>query len=237
MQQRHYGETRLYRRARSVLSRLKHLPRVAWMAIGMAAMLVLVPTGAAAKALKFTGIQGTSGNQADVTGARQLLTTEAAPASFSMQQGVVQSYAGSDCEVVATAPAGQALVVKSVDINAFDVMLPNPIPSSPPGASATAFMELLAEAAGAPCNVGGSVALAGEPAVVAVGNTTVSFEPGFVLPAGYQLTAVAFSFDADVFTNGYPIPASSAPSVPAARVHGPNARLKSAIDRYKATHK
>jgi len=48
--------------------------------MGVVLVLVLVPTAAAATSI-YNGIVGTSGHEANVTGAGQLLTTEASPAN------------------------------------------------------------------------------------------------------------------------------------------------------------
>ncbi len=65
------------------MSRLRNMSRVGWIVTGVVVALVLVPSAAfaTARALKFTGIEGTSTHKADVTAAQQLLTTEASPAS------------------------------------------------------------------------------------------------------------------------------------------------------------
>lgn len=61
------------------MSKVKSMPAIGWVVVGIAVAVLAVPTVAGAKAaLKFTGIEGSpSGNEADVTAANQLLTTTA----------------------------------------------------------------------------------------------------------------------------------------------------------------
>lgn len=65
-----------------MVSRFKNEPGLVWLAIGVLATLLVIPSTAYAAALKFTGIEGTSTNRADVTPAGQLLTTEAQPSNL-----------------------------------------------------------------------------------------------------------------------------------------------------------
>lgn len=66
------------------MSKLKSMPRGAWLVVGLAIGVLLIPTAvgatvAATTALKYTGIEGSSGSKADVTAGGQLLTTPAKP--------------------------------------------------------------------------------------------------------------------------------------------------------------
>jgi len=72
----------------SIVKRIRNrkVPGVAWLVVGVTVTALALPTaayaGGAAKAvLKFTGIEGTSTNKADVTASGQLLTTEVNPGS------------------------------------------------------------------------------------------------------------------------------------------------------------
>lgn len=52
------------------MSRLRNSPRAAWFVAGVCVAALLVPTTVGAVvALKYTGIEGSSTNKADVTGA------------------------------------------------------------------------------------------------------------------------------------------------------------------------
>src|SRR5580658_7894089 len=103
------------------MSKIKSMSRGGWIVVGIIVALLLVPTAAYAggKALKFTGIEGTSGNQADVTGAGQLLTTTVNPSSFF--QNASQTLPATEFAAVsiATPPSGTALVVTSIHINVY----------------------------------------------------------------------------------------------------------------------
>ena len=78
-------------------------------------IFLALPTGTAAAkaALKFTGIEGTSGHQADVTAAQQLLTTEASPSNYyNNPSGTIS---GTANPVLLAEPSnGNALIVKSL---------------------------------------------------------------------------------------------------------------------------
>ena len=94
------------------MSRIKNMPAIGWMGVGIAIAVLAVPTVAGAKAaLKFTGIEGTSGNQADVTTSHQLLTTNAPPSDiFNVSRSVTPANA------VLLSPTGKdAIVTHSVD--------------------------------------------------------------------------------------------------------------------------
>ncbi|HXW34607.1 MAG TPA: hypothetical protein VEJ87_08500, partial [Acidimicrobiales bacterium] len=74
--------------------------------------LLLLPSAAVAARLRFTGIEGTSTNKADVTAAGQLLGTTSSPSSFySPSYQFVAIYESSTADGIWLAPAGQALVV------------------------------------------------------------------------------------------------------------------------------
>jgi hypothetical protein len=72
---------------RTKMSKLKNMSRGGYIVVGSVTALILVPTGIAAAAVAYNGIEGTNGttttiNDAHVTSAGQLLTTEAAPSTF-----------------------------------------------------------------------------------------------------------------------------------------------------------
>jgi hypothetical protein len=99
-------------------------------AVAIVAGMVLVPNGALAKALKYTGIEGTSQNKADVTGAGQLLTSEASPSdafSYSFQE--TPSSCGSLCyeefnKYLPTPPANTFFIMTELQLDAFNVPSP-----------------------------------------------------------------------------------------------------------------
>jgi len=66
---------------------VKSTSRGGYIVVGIVATLMLIPTGIAAAAVAYTGIEGTNGatttvNPAEVTVASQQLTTEANPSTF-----------------------------------------------------------------------------------------------------------------------------------------------------------
>jgi len=72
------------------MSKIRNMPRIAWLIIGVPLTMLVVPTTAdAAGALKFTGIEGTSTNKADMSPAGQLLTASADPGQF-FQHGITK---------------------------------------------------------------------------------------------------------------------------------------------------
>jgi hypothetical protein len=60
------------------MSRIKRMPKLGWFILGIAVAVLLLPstTAVAKTALKFTGIEGISGNQADVNTSHQLQVTD-----------------------------------------------------------------------------------------------------------------------------------------------------------------
>jgi hypothetical protein len=94
------------------MSKIK-APKFVWFIVGALVAVLLVPSGVAlAKStLKFTGIEGTSTNKADVSPAGQLLTNEADPSSY------VAAFAGPTCASGGsyTVPSGDALIITGVN--------------------------------------------------------------------------------------------------------------------------
>src|SRR5271166_3819030 len=104
------------------MSKIQNLSNRGWLIVGLVVALLLVPSAAIAAgrgALKLTGIEGTSANQADVTPAQQLLTTQAPLADFWQFQGQFAdtSSGGTSCVQVGTPPTGDAYVVQSVEMD------------------------------------------------------------------------------------------------------------------------
>jgi hypothetical protein len=98
------------------MSKFKNIPGVVWLVIGVLVTLLVIPSTAYAAALKFTGIEGTSTNRADVTAAQQLLTTEAQPTKYYSDG--YGGFDGSDHPGLLAEPSGgEALVVKSVHLS------------------------------------------------------------------------------------------------------------------------
>jgi hypothetical protein len=100
------------------MSKFKNIPGLVWLVIGVLVTLLVIPSTAYAAALKFTGIEGTSTNKADVTPAGQLLTTEAQPSNLlggsSEGRGDFLGSAAGPTTVVFTAPSNEAVVMDSL---------------------------------------------------------------------------------------------------------------------------
>ena len=106
------------------MSRIKNMSRGGWIVIGILVAMMLVPSGVAvAKALKYTGIEGTSTNKADVTPAGQLLTTEAQPSNLlggsSSDTGNIDASTSGITTAVFTAPSNEAVVMDSLSLDVF----------------------------------------------------------------------------------------------------------------------
>lgn len=201
------------------MSRVKNMSRGGWIVIGILIAMMLVPTGiATATALKYSGIEGTSANKADVTSAGQLLTTEAKPTSYQsyfVPLGNVTLSAEDYCEAVTpTLPSGDAYDVQDVtaSIDAAGQQQTD-------GAMNDTNAEIIFVVASSSANVcttdtyssalGEAVPQGGDP-----GTIDLPQRPGFVIPNGYQLYALGYYVEAGVFANGYLIPSSDAPSTP-----------------------
>jgi hypothetical protein len=148
--------------------RLKNVPRSAWLVVGVCIAAVVMPTAAVATALSYTGIEGTSHNKADVSTAGQVLTAPATPSNYYATGQVVIT--GSPT-AVATAPAGDGLVLTSLNIS---------VSSFTTGAN---YQLLIGNAA---CTVGiGGYSHVFTPA--SGGDTEITFSPGVVIPSGDAL--------------------------------------------------
>ena len=99
------------------MSKLKSLSRARWMIVGIVATLILVPSGVAVP-LSFTGIQGTSGHNADVSEAGQLLTVPALPANYKDFGTAVNAANGANGGLTnvsaVTVPSGEAFIAQQV---------------------------------------------------------------------------------------------------------------------------
>ncbi len=179
----------------------KNIPGVVWLVVGAMIFLAL-PTGTAAAkaALKFTGIEGTSGNQADVTAAQQLLTTEASPSNYyNNPSGTIS---GTANPVLLAEPSnGNALIVKSLRLTTLDQGQP-PIfwtalffVGDP---SCTSFLTLFDHASG-----------------TGNGETLLPYDPGYSIPAGDALCGFApgTRLNWQTTVTGYQVPASAVPAL------------------------
>jgi hypothetical protein len=202
--------------------KIRKMPAFGWFVIGVLATLVVVPTAAyaAAAALKFTGIEGTSGNQADVTSAHQLLTAEASPSQFVSYETVAYGAdGGTDCVSIATVPAGDSLIVQDVEADISQ--------ADPPQYSE--FVNNLGDAAysevsgasfavdygATECNFPFVYLVSGDAPAGGVGDVTDPIQPGSVLTAGTKLWTNVIGMNVIIYVSGYLVPSADAPTITA----------------------
>jgi len=183
-----------------VMSRLGNMRTRNILAIGalvVVAGMLVVPGSALGKALKFMGIEGTSGNRADVSAANQLLTTTANPADF-YQPGF--QFLPSGSTVSFPAPTDSALVITSLRIDAY-------YDPSPGGGSDVFFeVETGTSCAGSMVGTYDEIVNPG-----GIGVTVIPLDPGVGIPEGDALCAQAGAggMDSEVNLSGYTVPSSS----------------------------
>ncbi len=170
------------------LNRLKNTPRSAWLVVGVCITAIVMPTAAVASVLTFTGIKGTSGNKADVSTAGQLLSAPATPANYfaNFDQGVTSSTAVP----IATPPAGDGLVVTSVNISAYAVTTPG-----------SSYLNITVGPSGCSGALLGTFQHGVYPS--SIGATELTFNPGIVIPSGDVLCAADYGVAAYVNSVGY----------------------------------
>jgi hypothetical protein len=160
---------------------------------------LLVPTAvSAAVTTQLVSIVGTSKNKADVTGASQLLTTEATPGSFVEYSGLNEP-SGNTCDSIVTIPTGKGFIARNIE-------------ASPTGFFAESIT--LKFFAGPTCS-GTQFATM----VLSAGSGTVNFPQAFALNPGFAFaTGSTISVEAstsgsfDVYVQGYTVPSSDVPS-------------------------
>jgi hypothetical protein len=193
------------------MSKIKNMPGVAWLVIGILVTLLVIPSTAYAAALKFTGIEGSpSGNKADVTGAGQLLTTEAQPPNLfgnstsDVGEATVNS-GGSSKAVILNAPSDQALVMNElvVDVSAW---------------TSTATVNTWYELYISTNSCAGEVEYWYEYVnPTGLGSTQFPLTPGVPIPAGDALCVTGNSgtgtFELYVSATGSLVPSASVPNV------------------------
>jgi hypothetical protein len=159
---------------------------------------LLVPTAvSAAVTTQLVSIVGASKNKADVTGASQLLTTEAAPSSFVEYSGLNEP-SGNTCDNIVTIPTGKGFIARNIEaspvaFNAESIALKF---FTGPTCSGTQFATM----------------------VLSAGSGTVSFPQSFGLNPGFAFaTGSTISVEAgtsgpfDVYVQGYTVPSSDVP--------------------------
>jgi hypothetical protein len=181
-----------------VLSKLKNMPSVAWLVIGICVTALVMPTAAFAAGVTWTGIEGQNKVKANVTEAGQLLT---APAD------VTSDFASSRYEMVSGSvytfyapPSGEAAVITSVHVSSYGLVAGQVDPYI-----------VIATGVSGSCSLSGGFDEVDPPAD---GVSVLPFSPGLVVPAGSVVCAEAFEMDAVITVNGYLVPAADAPSTP-----------------------
>jgi hypothetical protein len=188
---------------RDIMSRIKNMSRGGYILVGFLVAMLLVPSGVAvAKALKFTGVQGTSGQRADVTGASQLLATEASPANYYANgNGLFSNFGGNFID--AAPGSGHALIVKSVDLD-------TQIFTAPPGTNTYVFLF-----------VGDSTCtddflVLNFVNITSFGTLHLSYEPGVSIPDGEALCSVGSAssgaLSGTTTVVGYQVPSTDVPA-------------------------
>jgi hypothetical protein len=198
------------------MSRFRRMPAFGWLVVGIAVAVLALPTVAGAKdLLKFTGIEGTSGNEADVTPAGQLLTTAAQPSNLlggtSSDAGIFTATSvtnGGHTEPVFTAPSSQAVIMDSLSLDVIAW-------AGSPGPDMAYDLYV----------GNSSCALAAGHWVMTVnptgyGTTEVPLTPGVAVPAGGALCALAYtpnssdSLEVVATATGFLAPSSSVSEAP-----------------------
>jgi xanthosine utilization system XapX-like protein len=202
------------------MSRIKNMPRIAWLVIGVLVTLLVIPSTAYAAVLSFTGIQGISKSKADVTPAHQLLTTEALPDSY-FTAGVAgpNTYGATPvgCTAVTQAlPAGDDAIIQHFDVGFFETA-PQAVPSGQNYYGSIVQFELAPTSANFCSTLSDETYIADALAPGGnTGNVDLPMQPGFVVPNGDQVYAYAFgSVFAESQAYGYLIPTTDAPSASA----------------------
>jgi hypothetical protein len=172
-------------------------------------IIMVIPVGAVAASLTFKGIEGTSGNKADVTGASQLLTATANPANF-YDGGDVETTTSGEYNELASPPTGDALVITGIQIDVYSDPSPGP----------DAFVALGVQTGVCSETRVGSYAHAVNPG--SVGPIELTFDPGIAVPSGDSLCQVTDgSVESENAAIGYTVPASDVPAESMHRLAAP----------------
>jgi hypothetical protein len=183
-----------------MLSKLKNMPGVAWLVIGVCVTALVMPTAAFAAGITFNGIEGQNKLKADVTAQGQLETSPAdLNSAFAEIEGLDDS---STALTLYTPPSGEAAVITSFHVDAWDLSGSDP------------YVQLFEGTGGGSDETAcsGTTTLIDEVDPTADGVTVLPYSPGYVIPAGGSLCALNPGSDASVAINGYLVPAADAPS-------------------------
>ena len=209
------------------MSKFKSMPKFGWFVSGVVVTVLLIPTTAAASGvLKFVGIegtsgqkanvtasgqlltngeiQGTSGSQADVTGANQVLSTEATPPNLYEPHSVDVLEDGGT-QVIAAPPStptgSSALIIDSLHISVYLI-------GSPGAGTLFTFDVETGSCSGTRVGPYFQQVIPGT-----IGEIDIPLDPGVRVPAGDSLCAVSEHFlGGAISASGEVVPSSSVPS-------------------------
>jgi hypothetical protein len=186
------------------MHRPKNMSRGGWIVIGIVVGLLIVPSGvvAAKAALKFTGIEGTSGNKADVTSAAQVETADADPSNLYISNpALVQATAagGPAASVVVAFASGHGIILNEITIDV----------SSDPSPGPNDYVQVYSADSDSctPTDIYDNIV---NPATI--GLTSIPIPSGVAIHAGSALCALqSGSVVAEVEATGYQVPSASVP--------------------------
>ena len=202
--------------------RIERISRLGWLPAGAALAAIALPTAATAAGLTFTGIEGTSTHKANVTTDGQLLTPQAAPASFFASSLAKIAQNGGGVEVPVAVPnQGQALVITSVHVAVTALF-----GQQNDGSGAFFYIAANNPSSGLNCT-NSEVRPVDNVSPAATGTTVLPYDPGVAIPAGDQLCEVLATeqngdeIDETTGVFGYSVPSAD---IPAAQVRHMTAR-------------
>jgi hypothetical protein len=175
-------------------------------------MLILVPGVAVAASFTYNGLEGSSGNKANVTPAGQLLTTPVLPSHYQeFRTGSLTSSGGGGCSTLATIPSNDAFIIQQVTVDANQVDTPSSY-TGPAGTSSNANFQLYLDL---PTDIGACADyLVTSGDMTAPGNVETPIVPGYVVPSGYAVDIATQGISGTYYVSGYLVPKADAPSGP-----------------------
>jgi 3D (Asp-Asp-Asp) domain-containing protein len=183
------------------MSKIKSVPGAVWLLIGVLVTLLVIPSTAYAAALKFTGIEGTSTNKADVTPAGQLQVAAADPSAFFQSSTV--PVLSTTFEPFASAPSPYALIATVIHVDIY---------TGESGSAEDVEMNVQEGTSCAGTQVG-TYSQIFNPA--GNGMTDINLDPGLVVPAGDALCGrIGGSVGAELVVSGYTVPATAVAAEP-----------------------
>jgi hypothetical protein len=184
------------------MPKLNNIPRLAWLAIGVTVAVLLVPSGVASAvaALKFTGLQGTSGNRADVNPAGQLQVAEANPSDYVNSTSRRVTSAGASVVESPSTAGSFALTVTEIHIGV--TLDPNP--------GSSGIIDLYVSPVSTCASLTGEYFQQVVPA--GIGQTEIPMPSGNGIPQkDFLCASVSTGMAASISVTGYLIPASANP--------------------------